>query len=67
MESQRSRASIASGTAGRYGAIEQNAINDDQDRSLEPWLLPDLFQKIYFKNMAQDLMILSMKSMMMFL
>ena len=45
MESQRSRASIASGTAGRYGAIEQNAIDDDQDRSLEPWLLTDLFHK----------------------
>ena len=48
MESQRSRASIASGTAGRYGAIEQNAIDDDQDRSLEPWLLPDLFHKKIF-------------------
>ena len=37
MESQRSRGtigSIASGTQGRYGAIEQN-IDDDQDRSLE--------------------------------
>ena len=48
MGSQRSRASIASGTAGRYGAIEQNAIDDDQDRSLEPWLLPDLFHKKIF-------------------
>ena len=50
MESQRSRASIASGTAGRYGAIEQNAIDDDQDRSLEPWLLPpDFFHKIFLR------------------
>lgn len=48
MESQRSRPSIASGTAGRYGAIEQNAIDDDQDRSLEPWLLPDLFHENIF-------------------
>ena len=48
MESQRSRASIASGTAGRYGAIEQNAIDDEQDRSLEPWLLTDLFHKNIF-------------------
>ena len=37
MTSHRSRASVISGTPGKYGAIEQNPTEDDQDRSSEPW------------------------------